>query len=492
MNNNKNRDGKAALSLRMAPRWAWLMSGIATAALITLEMTGQVGEGVIDAVAAATQVQTPAPPTLTVTGSPALSQNAVQISEGQTVTLNIHGVDPATTGYNTLKVGTVSGNVLYWSQKNPSLPAGASFTLANGDPTTGQFTWTPPVGTASQTPSVPIKFGVLNTYWGTSATRTIAINIAAAANNPPTLTITPAGSQQTVVEGGTLLLSVSATDPDGNMVTLSAAPLPAGASFDPATGLFKWTPAQGTAATTPQTVVTFQATDTPANGIPSLSTTYPMTIMVAATSDGANQAPVLLPIATPQTVSVGETLTLRITAADADDDSLSFTAAPLPAGAAFTPEDPLDGAWTGVFTWTPTADRANRSYPVTFTVQDDYATPAQAAQTVTFNVVSASAGGGSVKKLSISQAQWKANTSSLLVQGNVKSMPRAKVKGLSVILTDADSGAEIGTAAVKGNKLWQFKGAPATGNVPCQVRAEIDGKIAARTVKRAPAGVCSP
>lgn len=52
---------------------------------------------------------------------------------------------------------------------------------------------------------------------------------------------------------------VSATDPDGNGITLSATNMPTGASFDPQTGVFSWTPTLSQAG---NYVVTFKATDT--------------------------------------------------------------------------------------------------------------------------------------------------------------------------------------------------------------------------------------
>lgn len=59
-------------------------------------------------------------------------------------------------------------------------------------------------------------------------------------------------------EGQPLSFGVSATDPDGDAITYSASDLPAGASFDPATQQFSWTPgfSQGGAYT-----VTFTAKD---------------------------------------------------------------------------------------------------------------------------------------------------------------------------------------------------------------------------------------
>ena len=65
---------------------------------------------------------------------------------------------------------------------------------------------------------------------------------------PPTLSVNPAGTNKSVAADSTLSFAVTATDPDGLAVSLSAADLPAGATA-PATSrtasvttTFDWTP----------------------------------------------------------------------------------------------------------------------------------------------------------------------------------------------------------------------------------------------------------
>ena|GEM_PF-5035781 len=67
-----------------------------------------------------------------------------------------------------------------------------------------------------------------------SATRAVT-----SANRPPALA--PVGDK-TTPEGSLLAFSLSATDPDGDPLTFGADGLPAGATLDPATGAFAWTP----------------------------------------------------------------------------------------------------------------------------------------------------------------------------------------------------------------------------------------------------------
>ena len=74
-------------------------------------------------------------------------------------------------------------------------------------------------------------------------------------NDPPTLGPV---SDQTVNEGAALTFQLTATDPEGDTLTFSAADLPPGAALNPATGEFSWTPDFTQAGTYS---VTFTVTD---------------------------------------------------------------------------------------------------------------------------------------------------------------------------------------------------------------------------------------
>jgi len=81
---------------------------------------------------------------------------------------------------------------------------------------------------------------------------------------------------------------VSATDPDGNVVTLSASGLPSGATFNPSTGVFTWTPGGSTAGVyTP----TFKATD---NGTPVASSSADVVITVGSNPTPSEQDQTLI------------------------------------------------------------------------------------------------------------------------------------------------------------------------------------------------------
>jgi PKD domain-containing protein/putative Ig domain-containing protein/Big-like domain-containing protein/cadherin-like protein len=147
-----------------------------------------------------------------------------------------------------------------------SLPAGSSFTAGPGN-TSGSFVWTPSVGqsgnylitiSAKSACRAEVVSGVAQAICATgTATVTLAI---AHADRPPVVTAPPT---QTVSEGAPLSFTVTASDPDGQAITsLTAAPLPSGASFgvapDATAGTFSWVPEFSQAGTYQ---ITFTASD---------------------------------------------------------------------------------------------------------------------------------------------------------------------------------------------------------------------------------------
>jgi len=115
-------------------------------------------------------------------------------------------------------------------------PSGATFT-ANGANTSGTFAWTP---SYSQAGSYPVVFTASNALSGSAATTLMIANVdrAPAVSAPAT---------QGGPEGSAIHFAVSASDPDGDAIaSLTAAPLPLGATFAPGpgntSGDFDWTP----------------------------------------------------------------------------------------------------------------------------------------------------------------------------------------------------------------------------------------------------------
>jgi hypothetical protein len=167
-------------------------------------------------------------------------------------------------------------------------------------------------------------------------------------NQPPVLD--PIGNR-TVTEGATLTFQINATDPDGNPLTYSASSLPSGASFDPPSRTFTWTPDYTQAGSYPG--VHFAVSD--GNGG---SDFEDITITVTNT----NRPPVLAAIGN-RSVAEGGTLTFTVSASDPDGDPLTYSASNLPSGATFD-------TVTRTFTWTPDNTQSG-SYPgVTFNVND--------------------------------------------------------------------------------------------------------------------------
>jgi hypothetical protein len=82
------------------------------------------------------------------------------------------------------------------------------------------------------------------------ASRDVSVTVGTVSNPPPTFILNPTGPIFNTEQGQAVSFSVSATDPDGQQVTLSASNLPANASFSPnpavgvptATGNFTFTP----------------------------------------------------------------------------------------------------------------------------------------------------------------------------------------------------------------------------------------------------------
>ncbi|RME93705.1 MAG: hypothetical protein D6766_07635, partial [Verrucomicrobia bacterium] len=247
-------------------------------------------------------------------------------------------------------------------------PAGAAI-----DPVTGVFTWTPgeadgpgqyPVTVIVRDDGVPVR----------SAEATFTITVTER-NRAPSLAAIP---DQTVGEGETLRLTLSASDPDLPAQTLRyslAEGAPAGMVVDPVSGVLTWTPgeADGPAVYT----VTAEVMD---DGQPPLGDQKTFTVTVTE----GNAKPVIAAIG-DQTVDEGQELRFTVEATDPDEPAQTLTfslGAGAPAGAAIDPA-------TGVFTWTPGEADGPGEFPITIVVTDNGSPPrsAQAVVRVTVNEV---------------------------------------------------------------------------------------------------------
>ncbi|MDB6026036.1 MAG: hypothetical protein JWM68_2259, partial [Verrucomicrobiales bacterium] len=242
-----------------------------------------------------------------------------------------------------------AGQILTFSL-DAGAPAGASINASNG-----VFTWTPSEAQGPGSNSITVRV-TDNGVPALNDAKTFSVTVNEV-NVAPAL----AGiSNRSVNEGSTLTVTNAVTDSDvpANAITFSLGTnAPAGASVNPTTGVFTWTPteAQGPGAY-PITVI---ATD---NGSPVLSDTKTFSVTVNET----NSAPVLTAISD---VSVNEGITLTVTNVATDSDvpanAITFSLGTnAPAGASVNPT-------TGIFTWTPTEAQGPGAYPITVIATDN-------------------------------------------------------------------------------------------------------------------------
>ncbi|HPW92932.1 MAG TPA: putative Ig domain-containing protein [Verrucomicrobiota bacterium] len=286
-------------------------------------------------------------------GSPALSA-----SQGVTITVREVNTPPALAAIPSQRIRPTRPLTFAAVATDPDLPANPlTFSLDPGapagaaiDPATGVFTWTPTPLQNNTTNLIKVR---VSDGWASDVKNVVVV--VSDANNPPVLAALP---DKTVNEKTALTFTASASDPDGDSLTYSlAAGAPSGASINPATGAFSWTP---TEAQGPGTYsITVRVTD---NALPNLSDARTFTVTV----NEVNLAPALNPISN-KTINEKATLTFTAVASDADlpANTKTFSLdAGAPAGASI---DPV----TGVFTWTPTEAQGPAIYPITVRVTDN-------------------------------------------------------------------------------------------------------------------------
>lgn len=228
------------------------------------------------------------------------------------------------------------------------LPSGAVF---EG----GVFHWTPDTRQAG---IYDIEFTAADAEGGISKdTAQITVN---AVNEAPELNSL---KNQTTNENSLLTFALSASDPDGDVLTYSSSALPSGAALDSKTGIFTWTPTYDQAGTYRN--IYFQAKDS--HGV------YSNLITLMITVNDVNRAPAFTVIG-DKTLVEGEVLTFDVSAADPDGDAINYSAEGLPDGATFNGQ---------TFNW-PTDENQAGTYVVTFKAQDSK--NAIASQSITITV----------------------------------------------------------------------------------------------------------
>jgi hypothetical protein len=260
----------------------------------------------------------------------------------------------------TVSASDPDGDGLTFSASN--VPTGASF-----NPSTRVFTWTPGFGSAG---NYNVTFTVTDDGTPAESDSEVVTISVGNVNRPPVL---GAIGSKSVNEGALLTFTVTASDPDGDGLTFSASSVPTGASFNPSTRVFNWTPGFGSAG---NYNVTFVVTD---DGSPAESDSEVVTISVG----NVNRPPVLGSIGS-KSVDEGDLLSFTISASDPDGDILTYSASNLPSGANFN-------SGTRTFSWTPAIGDAG-NYNVQFTVTDNGSPPESDLEIVTITVVDSSVG----------------------------------------------------------------------------------------------------
>ncbi len=234
-----------------------------------------------------------------------------------------------------------------------ALPTNATF-LDNGDGT-ADFDFNP---TFLQSGGYSVTF--YTTDGVATDSEVVAITVVEAGNQDPVLASIGA---QGVNEGNTLAFTVSATDIEGALPSLSTSVLPTNASFvdnGDGTGDFSFTPAfQQSGAYQ----VTFTATDDS-----SASTSEIVTITV---NDAGNQAPVLGAIGA-RTVAEGAALNFGVAATDPDGTTPTLSTSALPTNATFVD----NGNGFGSFSFTPDYTQEG-AHNVTFYATDGSASDSE-------------------------------------------------------------------------------------------------------------------
>jgi subtilisin family serine protease/fibronectin type 3 domain-containing protein len=271
-------------------------------------------------------------------------------------------IDDKSVIVNSLLTFTVSatdpdGDTLVYSA--PIIPVGAGF-----DPATRTFSWTPGF---TQVGTYQIVFQVSD--GSVTVSRSVTVTVTKP-NGPPVLN---AIGPKTVDENHALTFTVSASDPDNDQLTYSVPSLPIGASFDPATRTFSWTPtyeqsgvynvtfevSDGKLTSAETITITVNDVDRPPVmdpiGNKIVNENALLTFTISATDpDMGGGGPIIIPI--------GPIIPLLRAASGANGQMLTYSSVGLPQGATFDPN-------TRTFTWIPTYYQAG-TYQLTFIVSD--------------------------------------------------------------------------------------------------------------------------
>ncbi|MEQ9908361.1 putative Ig domain-containing protein, partial [Pectobacterium odoriferum] len=332
-----------------------------------------------------------------------------------------------------------------------------SATLADGTPLPAWLSFNPATGTFSGTPangdvgSLTIKVTATDGS-NASVSTTFGLTVTNVNDAPVVATPIPA---QSVAQDGSLSFTVPAgtfTDPDGDTLTLSATladgtALPAWLSFNPATGTFSGTPANGDVGS-----LTIKVTATDGSNA-SVSTTFGLTVT------NVNDAPVVATPIPAQSVAQDGSLNVTVPAGtftDPDGDTLTLSATladgtALPSWLSFNPA-------TGTFSGTPAnGDVGSLTIKVTATDGSNASVSTTFGLTVT-NVNDAPVVSGTIAAQSIAQG----GNLNVTVPAGTFTDPDGDTLTLSATLAD---GTALPSWLSFNPATGTFSGTPANGDV---------------------------
>jgi len=218
-------------------------------------------------------------------------------------------------------------------------------------------------------------------------------------------------------------------------------------------------------------------------------------------SEKSKKAKIIPTLSAPDHVSVhaGEALTLAVTAFDCASRPLTIIAKHLPYGAVLeNTVDPQLHMNKGVITWTPDAGSRAQTIEIELKVVADDGTGKPVAsdeQGVVINVLPATpaqplAQNGPVKSNTVVSAGYRSKSQKLTVAGQLlwngssnKGDRLAFIKNQTAVISDAVSGVQLGTAAIKRNGKWKTSIKIDANSAPCSVDVEVGGVRATQPVK---------
>jgi hypothetical protein len=255
-----------------------------------------------------------------------------------------------------VEVSAVDGNSrdtvsLEWVNEG-AVPDWVSWNFAPGNPGTATITLAPDftaAGLAAER-TVPIAIRAVDSSTealSAQATLTVIVNNT---NRAPVLAAVP---QQTLSEGQSWSVTLSATDEDtDDTLAYSFAGLPPGATFDAATATMQWTPNFDQANTY---TITATVRDRDPSGLAS--------VQIRLVVLDVNRAPVMQSITAPSNLVEGAPISFTVRGIDPDsDNTVTYRVTPSPAGISLNQS-------TGAFRWTPQVGQAGE-YTLTFTADD--------------------------------------------------------------------------------------------------------------------------